>query len=164
MISIVDNLISEQEATYCIQQIQDNQPIKLSEIFDGRYVYGIDFLYLLDETIIKIIKTLEIAANQFCQNIEVDWAQIVAWPKDTRHDLHYDTASQATVFTSITYLNCAYRGGETFFDDGTSISPITGRTVFFDGNKYLHGVKTINEGVRLTLPIWYKAKAKDKFI
>lgn len=159
MILIVDNLISNQEATYCIQQIQDAKAIKLSEIFHGRYVYGIDFSCLSDETIIKIIKTLENTANCFCQNIEVDWAQIVAWPQDTRHDLHYDVTSQSTVFTSITYLNCAYRGGETFFSDGTSIAPITGRTVFFDGNKYLHGVKTINEGVRIALPIWYKAKA-----
>jgi hypothetical protein len=159
MIVIADNLVSEQDAMYCIDKVGDGK-INPSEIFFGRYVYDIKTVFGDDRTIISLIKNIEATANQFYPNIEVDWAQFVLWPTGTQHELHYDAAATDTVFTSITYLNCAYRGGETFFGDGTSISPVVGRTVFFDGNKYLHGVQPISHGVRITLPIWYKIKPK----
>ena len=158
MIAIVDNLISNEEAKYFFEQVCGFKNTEPSAIFFGRYVYSINDLFLNDSIFVKTIKTIENIANQFCQNIEVDYAQLVVWPEGTEHAAHYDIASEETIFTSITYINCAYRGGETFFSDGTSIAPVVGRTVFFDGKKYFHGVRSINNGLRVTLPIWYKLK------
>ena len=36
--------------------------------------------------------------------------------------------------------------------------PKIGRTVYFDGNHYMHGVSNIEKNIRYTLPIWYKGK------
>ena len=154
MIIVMDDLISEDEATHCYMKIQNLVP---SGVLFGRYDFNIE-RFVDDGIIMDITKRIESIANHFHPNIELDWAQIVAWPHGTSHALHYDTFSGKTVFTSITYLNCSYRGGETFFDDGTIISPKTGRTVFFDGKKYFHGVKSVYYGNRFSLPIWYKER------
>lgn len=155
MICIVDNLISEQDVAHCARRIKTVEP---SEIYLGKPIYDIEHRFSDDEEIIRIVKIIEATANQFCLNIEIDWAQLVVWPHGTHHNLHRDDGAEETVFTSITYLNCDYRGGETYFSDGTTVAPLVGRTVFFDGKKYLHGVKTINHGQRISLPIWYKLK------
>jgi hypothetical protein len=69
---------------------------------------------------------------------------------------HFDTASSQTVLTSITYLNENFVGGDTYFEDGAIIKPVIGRTLVFNGMKYVHGVKEILSGTRWTVPIWYE--------
>jgi hypothetical protein len=86
----------------------------------------------------------------------IDWSQIVYWPKNSFQDLHFDSASNKTTLSSICYLNDNYEGGQTYFEDGTIFTPITGRILFFDGKHYLHGVKKIISGNRYVLAIWYK--------
>jgi len=56
------------------------------------------------------------------------------------------------------YLNENYKGGQTYFKDGTIFSPKTGRMLFFDGKYYFHGVKEILSNDRYVLVIWYKKK------
>ena len=90
------------------------------------------------------------------REFEIDWCQIVLWPKGSYQPPHIDTASSDTVFTSITYLNDLYDGGETCIIEVTDVKAKTGRTVYFDGMKYEHSVNTITKGTRFTLPIWYK--------
>ena len=95
--------------------------------------------------------------NQFIdQNVLVDWCEIVKWPPSSFKDKHTDITSETTIFTSVTYLNDDYFGGETFFTDGTKVAPKTGRTIYFDGQYYEHGVNEIQNRDRYTLPIWYK--------
>ena len=48
--------------------------------------------------------------------------------------------------------------GETYFNDGTTVSPDNGRLLMFDGKKYPHGVNQVLLGERYVLPIWYKQK------
>jgi len=69
--------------------------------------------------------------------------------------MHFDEARESTNLTSITYLNEGYLGGETAFDNGVIIKPKIGKTVFFDGKKYLHGVNPVTKGKRFVLAIWY---------
>ena len=90
----------------------------------------------------------------------IDWAQIVYWPKNSFQDLHFDMGSEKTTLSSICYLNNDYEGGQTYFEDGTIFSPLTGRMLFFDGKHYLHGVKKIISGNRYVLAIWYKNEIK----
>lgn len=90
------------------------------------------------------------------EKIAVDWCEIVDWPAGSDQALHLDTSSDHTMFTSITYLNDDYRGGRTHIKDDLEIIPKVGRTVYFDGNFYLHGVTLVERGTRYTLPIWYK--------
>ena len=45
-----------------------------------------------------------------------------------------------TDYASILYLNDDFEGGETFFEDGQSVSPKTGRCVIFQSMKHFHGV------------------------
>ena len=81
--------------------------------------------------------------------------QVTIWKQNSKHDLHYDTTRDSTNLTSITYLNDDYKGGETAFDNGIIIKPEVGKTVFFDGKDYLHGVNPIIEGQRYVMAIWY---------
>jgi hypothetical protein len=91
---------------------------------------------------------------------EIDWVQIVLWPEGSHQAFHFDSASSQTTIASITYLNDSYAGGNTHFWDGTSVAPVAGRTVFFWGQKYKHGVSPVVRGSRFTLPIWYKARSE----
>jgi hypothetical protein len=77
------------------------------------------------------------------------------WPTNSERSLHHDDARGSTTLTSITYLNDDYEGGETFFENGVVVKPKKGKTAFFDGNKYYHGVKPITKGERYVLAIWY---------
>tara|TARA_R110000751_G_scaffold305170_1_gene421312 strand:+ start:1705 stop:2166 length:462 start_codon:yes stop_codon:yes gene_type:complete len=87
----------------------------------------------------------------------IDWFQIVKWPSpNLGKELHKDTASNKTTLSSIIYLNDNYIGGHTFFEDGTSFAPVTGRAIFFDGNYYKHGVYSSNKNDRYTVATWMK--------
>jgi hypothetical protein len=88
--------------------------------------------------------------------IDVDWCEVVMWPEHSYMNPHNDNASTKTVFTSVTYLNNDYTGGYTYLVDDIEFKPKTGRTVFFDGQYYDHGVSPVIGSLRYTLPIWYK--------
>lgn len=87
----------------------------------------------------------------------IDWFQIVKWPSpNTGKEIHKDTASSQTTLSSIIYLNDNYNGGHTFFKDGTSFAPVTGRAIFFDGNYFEHGVLPLDKKDRYTVATWMK--------
>lgn len=79
-------------------------------------------------------------------------------------NFHTDNAYHSTAFTSVTYLNDDFEGGRTIirpvgeesdkFD--TVIVPRRGRTIFYNGARFLHRVTEV-EGIRYTMPLWYKA-------
>ena len=81
--------------------------------------------------------------------------EITIWEINSKQDMHLDGARDTTNLTSITYLNDDYLGGETIFKNGIIVKPEIGKTVFFDGKKYLHGVSPITKGKRYVLAIWY---------
>ena len=153
MIIIFDNVISEFQANYCIELVKSSKP---TQEFAGRYCYNNESLFFQYLPFREIMDCIINKARDIIPDIQVDWSEINYWPKGSNHNSHFDESSPNTVMTSVTYLNLDYRGGETFFDDGTLLSPLVGRTVFFDGKKYKHGVRTISHGERFSLPIWYK--------
>ena len=81
--------------------------------------------------------------------------QLTFWPPGSKHDLHFDTTRDTSVLTSITYLNDDYDGGETYFENGITVKPKKGKTVFFDGKQYKHGVNKMIQGNRYVCACWY---------
>jgi hypothetical protein len=150
-IIILDSVLSPEECNFLIEYYEEKGP---THLWRDTYPLNLD---IFDDTITNHIIKIESAINEVLNGqIMFDWGEIVQWPKGSKQDIHVDDASKATIFTSITYLNTEYTGGETFFEDGIDVKPLLGRTLCFDGNYYYHGVKEIINGTRYTLPIWYK--------
>ena len=107
----------------------------------------------------KIYNILETQVSKvYDMQLEVDWGQLTEWYPGTKLYEHFDHASKDTIMTSVTYLNDSYSGGETYLVDLLEVSPQSGRTIFFNGSNYKHGVKEINTGIRYVMPVWYKIK------
>ena len=87
---------------------------------------------------------------------EIDYVQIVKWPRGSSQPSHRDTAHDHTTLASIIYLNENIEGGETYFTDGVVIEPRIGRAVFFDGQYFEHGVNQIRHNERYSIASWYK--------
>ena len=95
-------------------------------------------------------------AGMDINNAVIDWFEIVKWPSPNEGKaLHMDKASASTILSSIIYLNDNYEGGHTYFADGTTFVPLTGRAIFFDGQYYRHGVSSISKGPRYTVATWF---------
>lgn len=156
MILILDNFLSIDECNNLIEIYQKNK--QFTHAHSNPMFYPLDIRNILDgkNNALKIATKIEQTVNKYFNLNIIDWCEIVRWPCDSWQSYHLDTASEKTTLTSITYLNENFDGGCTIMHDGTKIKPKTGRTVIFDGNKYIHGVEPILKGERYTLPIWYK--------
>lgn len=150
-IFILDDVISQEECFILIDYYQKVGPSHQWETFFPRSLYQDDFIpYFFVNKILNIVSSLV--------NVRLDVvkSQIVFWPTESLMFPHKDVAKNETIFTSITYLNCNFSGGKTYFVDDMEFVPRIGRTVCFDGKQHLHGVSKITNGNRYTLPIWYK--------
>jgi hypothetical protein len=146
----MDDFISDEEAQNLINFYEKNKE-KASD-WHGTSTLPLD----------ENFSDLGFRINHFINNFgaEIDWGKIVCWPKGSFQPLHFDNASDNTILTSVSYLNDSFKGGQTHFEDQTSIAPVKRRSLFFDGTKYKHGVNEIEEGQRYTLAIWYKKQSK----
>jgi len=150
-IIIIDDVLTEDECQLLTDFYMINGP---THEWRGTFPMSID---LTNDFLRSKVDTIANAINELLpKKISIDWCEIVEWPQGSSQAPHHDSAKSDTVFTSITYLNDNYQGGRTFIVDDIEIVPKVGRTVFFDGNYYLHGVSTIFNNNRYTLPIWYK--------
>lgn len=147
-----DNFLSKEECKNLINFYKKNK--KKCVKFRNVFPLHLNIYKDIDQNLFKKINNISLLIN----NSIIDWAQIVYWPKDSFQDLHFDNASEKTTLSSICYLNDNFTGGETYFEDGTTFKPKTGRILFFDGKYYFHGVKKVISKNRFVLAIWYKAK------
>ena len=146
---IADNLLSQSECNMLIDYYKKNE--NFSKKF--RDVYPLA-LKTKDPNINFLETKLNFISKNF--NSEIDWFEIVKWPINSTQALQFDTASQKTTLTSITYLNDDYIGGQTYYEDGTIFKPKKGRGVFFNGQYYKHGVKPVDKNIRYVVAAWYK--------
>ncbi len=146
---IIDNFLSQRECDFLINFYKSNE--KNSFLF--RDVYPI-YLDINDFKINFLVKKIETTSKLF--NSKIDWFEIVKWPINSKQDLHFDKASDETTLSSIIYLNQNFKGGQTYYEDSTSIQPISGRGLFFDGNFYKHGVKKVEKNTRYVVATWFK--------
>lgn len=156
MILILDNILNNDECNNLIEIYQQNNEYAHTHGYPTIYPLNINKILNNKDNAIKIAKKIENTVTEYFNKNVIDWCEIVRWPCDSWQSYHLDKASEKTTLTSITYLNENFDGGCTIMHDGTKVKPKTGRTVIFDGNKYIHGVEPILKGERYTLPIWYK--------
>jgi len=146
---IFNSVLSKKECNFLIDFYKLNE--EKSFLFRDVYPLRLD---INNFVISFLIEKLESISKLF--DSKIDWFEIVKWPIGSKQDLHFDTASNKTTFSSIVYLNDNFEGGETYYKDGTIIKPILGRSLFFDGNYYKHGVKKVKKNTRYVLATWYK--------
>jgi hypothetical protein len=150
-IIIIDNTLSEHDCTDLINYYDIHGPTHQWSTFFPRCID------LSDKFLKFFVLKVEKAVNELMKNkLSVDRCEIVKHPVGSSMYLHKDYAKNATVFTSITYLNDSFDGGETYIPNDMKIIPKTGRTLLFDGKFYTHGVTEVKKNSRYTLPIWYK--------
>tara|TARA_R100001015_G_C4526697_1_gene94201 strand:- start:70 stop:558 length:489 start_codon:yes stop_codon:yes gene_type:complete len=126
-----------------------------TKLIDSRAI-GQDFF---KKTLLQINN---IAVSLYGKDTYIEMAQIVEWPNGSNQPPHCDLARGGTKSTSITYLNDDFEGGETYFtQQDLIIKPKRGKTVFFDGKKFEHGVQKITKGIRYTLAVWYSKNIYD---
>ena len=125
----------------------------LPKEFYGTYPRALDHNF--NNKLLNKINNLSFNLNQSI----IDWFQIVKWPAShPGKQLHFDQTSSDTILSSILYLNSDFEGGHTYFEDGTSFAPLTGRAIFFDGQYFVHGVSKIKNKDRYTVATWFKKK------
>jgi hypothetical protein len=149
-ILILDDVLHEDECNALIKFYKEIGPKKQHR---DTFVLPLQSDMIINRTVANIVS----AFNNFSTSkINISWCEIVEWPEKSFHPAHIDDTDRSISFTSITYLNNSYTGGNTFFVDDIEVVPKVGRTIYFDGMFYRHGVTQVENGVRYTLPIWYK--------
>lgn len=165
-IVIEDNTLNSSDISvmkYTFHWMGHHHPEKIRTWDDNRT----NFVDLVDNEYIdndvrcqKILKKIEKGAQKnFGENIVIDWAQLTEWQPGCDQFPHLDFAKDETVLTSITNLNTEYTGGRTYIVDDMMFEPKVGRTVYFDGQYYFHGVTKVDSGARYTIVVWYKERA-----
>jgi len=154
MIQIIDEFFSNEICDDLISYFENNKNLheihrdtKLITLFEKDEFQEKKFNFLFDK-INEHIKNLN--------NCEITYLHLVKWFDDSSQNLHYDKIYDEVLFSSISYLNDQYTGGQTFFEEGTTFKPKKGRMLFFDGTCYKHGVTPVKNGPRYTLASWYK--------
>ena len=179
MITIVDEFFSNEECDFLIKFHSDNMDLAFPfSSHVGNSVaratispkhLEIDSLQIEDEKespnldesdrldYLSIIKKIE-SKTQECYGSDIvhDWSKLKKSEIGGFSLPHYDESSQETILAAIVYLNDNFRGGETYFGDGTIIPPKPGRILMFDGLTYLHGATPNIGGYRYSIAMWFK--------
>lgn len=112
-------------------------------------------------------KLMVITSAKYKRFVFPVFSDIVYWGKGMKMGVHTDNKDEDLKhrhYTSVTYLNSGYEGGETFLPEHDYIiTPEKGKTVVFPSS-YPHGVKEIIEGHRYTLMMWYTTDPKYTMI
>ena len=139
--------------------LNKNQCKRLINFYNSqpnKFKFNTTFPLSITETGPQFLKDKINQAGMDINNAVIDWFEIVKWPSPNEGKaLHLDKASASTILSSIIYLNDDYEGGHTYFADGTTFVPATGRAIFFDGQYYRHGVSSISKGPRYTVATWF---------
>lgn len=146
---IIDNFLSKKECNFLINFYKKNK--KKASFF--RDVYPLK-LNKNDSKINFLTEKLEETSKLF--NCKIHWSELVKWPVNSKQDLHFDLISGETTLASIVYLNEDFEGGQTYYEDTTTIKPVLGRGLFFNGVFYKHGVNKVEKNTRYVVATWYK--------
>ena len=130
---VIENFISSKEADYFINFHKKNFNLNNHFCIKHRETEVIQCGLVSNNAKIKKMNNI---LNKFVKKInkkyEINYFQIVKWPTYEFQPKHVDFDIHP--YTSILYLNDDFEGGETYYEDGTLFSPITGRILYFNGN------------------------------
>tara|TARA_R110000803_G_C11761845_1_gene294034 strand:+ start:53 stop:496 length:444 start_codon:yes stop_codon:yes gene_type:complete len=142
----IENFLHENICKYLIDFFHENEA--QSHFFNKRKYMPLMEIDTKDPVIKNIINLYKkIKPTKILNNIE-----LVYWPPGESHDWHDDTVYYD--FTTITYLNDNYTGGETTVEKYKVISK-TGKILIFSSDK-LHKVDLLEKGKRYVIVAWYK--------
>lgn len=146
---------------------QDNDHIPLGEVTNA------DIRAIIKrhrDTVAKLV------TDSFNVEVYPHFTDLVLWRKGRKMPLHKDNGYGESTsslfprhFSSVTYLNDDFVGGETIIKDVDTIryesKPKIGSVVIFTSDeRCLHGVNEVISGTRLTMPIWFTKNLKDREI
>ena len=160
MILIEEDFLNYQTCDELIRMYQNSE--SSFETFRDIYVKNLFYIDRKASLQMGIIFTSYLAARGV--QVYPELIQAVIWPEEATQAIHIDKARTTTALTSITYLNDNFEGGETYFENGISVKPKKGKTVFFDGMKYPHGVHPVRNGKRFVLANWYSKDIENLYI
>ena len=159
--TVIDDVLTEQECKELIKYY-DTRPLQIEQ--GHNYIFKAVVSRFDRKPVDEFIKKLVSKIVRFApEDVMVQRAHIEV--RTEEHPAHFDNkAGDWGMFTTVLYLNEDFDGGHTFINiDGERIEvkPKTGRIVAYNGHKLEHGVTSISNGVRYTLPIWYAVKPLD---
>jgi hypothetical protein len=182
MIKIIENFITEEEAIFFIDYIDTNKDNKEKfPLTRGEYKGKVRSEANIPETVdlkeheealgmIKVVS--DKALSQFnSMSKDKDLVICAFWMAmlgpTTKIPMHKDDIEFAEHlnFSCVVYLNDNYSGGSIIFrDENFRYKPKKLSAIFFPSN-YYHEVERIEDGRRMTLPIWASSdKNRDMFI
>jgi hypothetical protein len=102
----------------------------------------------------------------FKQMAYIEYTDLVVWRTGKSQDRHKDNGYKENdslknrKFTTVTYLNESFVGGNTFIqtengDDYISFPKQGSVVLYYADERATHGVTEVESGIRFTLPIWF---------
>lgn len=128
--------------------------------------WEIDNYELVEKIKIHRKNVTELVSEMFNRTLYPEFTHLVLWRagrhmfKHKDEGYEFDDHLAARKVSSVTYINDNFNGGETFVSNETGIDyqskPIKGSTVaYLSDESNAHGVNTVENGHRVTLPIWF---------
>ena len=154
----INNFLKDIDSNYFINFHKNNFNLNNCFSFLHRKTECIEWNNISKHSqIIKLYKKHKFFIERNYHNLEVNYFQIVKWPKGEKQKVHLDFDYHP--LTSIIYLNDDFEGGETKVGENV-IKPKKNKLIAFSGNKIKHEVFEITNGIRYTITCWYKNKRK----
>lgn len=168
--NVLSNRTCDKIVNFLRKSIREKNDLNINEMpwhdddsYDWRTIKS-DYLFAKIESYIELVSN--IASLCYGEQVYPHFTDLVVWRAGRSMDRHWDDGMyegeeylHQRVYTSITYLNDDYTGGETYIqsENGDYISePKKGSVVLLRSDKQnSHGVNKITSGVRYTLPIWF---------
>ena len=176
-----DNAISESFCDKIVDHITSvkniNAPINYN-VPPWQNDDSLDWRIIKDNNIRSIIMIYReivagIVSKCYGEIVYPHFTDLVVWRSGRSMERHTDNGysdsdvyMRQRAYTTITYLNDNYTGGETFIasENGDYISaPKKGSLVVLKSTPdNAHGVNTVTSGIRFTLPIWFTRNFESK--
>lgn len=159
----IDNFLTEEE---CVQGIDiinthEKEPFKDNPTGAATSIHSTYSEQVMNEHSDKLIPIIK-ASYQWKPSLYLREGFWTTWLPDSGAAPHSDAHGPDlydNLYSVVIYLNDLYdKGGEIYFpNQDIEIKPHKGMAVIFPcgGYEYFHGVRTLREGIRLTLALWF---------
>jgi len=107
------------------------------------------------------IERTKICEDFFKLRFKIENLNLTIWKEGHEMQPHSDYGAinefPKREYASLIYLNDNYLGGELYIPElNFELKPKKGQLICFQGGKYMHGVKKITKGKRLTSICWFE--------
>lgn len=172
-IKTIENFITVPECDLLVSWFRGNINSKGRENISSQFNYKqIDHTSIDDKRVWEVMEKyrwkVAIAASKHYDYdlLYPEYSDLVIWRQGEEMALHADNWDYINnkpfnvdlyfrEVSCLVYLNDDFKGGETFFEDGSMITPKKGMLSMFPSDlTHKHGVKRVTEGVRYTFPSW----------